>query len=655
MSQILHPAIVAAAAEGKLLPSTVSNIEALLSASNNPLYLASVNELAESEAWTELNDRFYRTLAFGTGGLRGRSIGAIVTAAEKGTLTELGRPEFPCVGTNALNYFNISRATQGLMAYVFQWFRENSVKGRPRLAIAYDSRHFSKEFAALAAKVASELGCDVFLFSEPRSTPELSFAVRHTNSHAGIVITASHNPPHDNGYKVYFGDGAQVLAPHDKGIIDHVTAIAGETYEVMAPENRGVISHIGKEIDDAYCARLVTLLQQPELLKSAKGLKFVFTPIHGTGGALIPRVLEQLGFDFLVVPEQAEPDGRFPTVPSPNPENASALAMGIALAEKENADAVIATDPDADRMGVAVRDQSGKMQLLTGNQIGSLMAYYRTKTFIEQGILNAENVKNATIIKTFVTTDLQLAIAKHYGLKSVETLTGFKYIGRKLANYEAALPLEVRENYRSLTEEQTRDLRLAHSTFYVFGGEESYGYLAADFVRDKDANAAVILFAELSAYAKSKEMTLVELMDEVYSIFGFYHEKSASIYFEGAEGADKIKRLVASYGAKPLTEIAGIAVSAYKDFAEQDFVDSEGEPIAKEKMLIFELVDGSRVAVRASGTEPKIKYYLFANQVPNKGEVFTADQLAAAKVAIQAKLDAMWSFLEADSAERAKG
>src|SRR6195256_1367006 len=298
--------------------------------------------------------------------------------------------------------------------------------------------------------------------------------------------------------------------------------------------------------------------------------------------------------------------------------------MGVDLAERTDADLVVATDPDCDRMGVAVRAASGKMKLLTGNQIGSLLAYYRTKAFFDRGILKKENASRAVIIKTFVTTDLQKAIAEHFGLRCVETLTGFKYIGAKLTKYERAIPEELRKNYVDLSEEETRKLRLTYSSFYIFGGEESYGYSGADFVRDKDGNGSVLMFCEVAAYAKSRGQTVDELLDQIFSQFGYFEEKNGSLVFEGAEGARKIARLVESYASTPPVEMMGSKVKSIKNFETETIRDVEGDEIPKEKMSIFELEDNTRIAVRASGTEPKIKYYLFAQKRP-AGEKFRPD------------------------------
>ncbi|MBV9126845.1 MAG: phospho-sugar mutase [Verrucomicrobia bacterium] len=661
MNESLLKQIQEAAVNGKLRESSAKNIAAMLGGGTSALYRESVAELVAGGQWGELDDRFFTTLAFGTGGLRGRTIGKIVTRAEQGTPDALGRPEHPCVGTNAMNFYNVRRATIGLCRYLLKWRAQQPANAgsqggaRPKIAVAYDSRHFSRDFAEEVAKAATAHGCDVAVFREPRSTPELSFAVRLTGAQAGIVITASHNPPHDNGYKVYFNDGAQVIEPHASGIIKEVNAVADENAPAPAGTEPGEVQRLGEEVDSAYLERLKTLVLAPELLKGPGGrdLRIVFTPIHGTGGALTLPALAAFGLNVTVVPEQAELDGRFPTVKSPNPENAEALALGMQLADKINADLVIATDPDCDRMGVAVRGDDGKLTLFTGNQIGSLMAWYRAKTYFDQGVLDDANKARGVIIKTFVTTDLQKAIAEHYGLRCVETLTGFKYIGQKLGLYESAVqPAEKRAHYRQLLEHETRALRLASASFYVFGGEESYGYSGADFVRDKDGNGAAIMFAEVAAYAKSRGVTLPALLDEIYAQHGFYLEKNGALTLEGADGAAKIQALLASYDQSPPTEIAGRKVAGATNFAREEIRDVEGQLIPKEKMLMFTLADGGRVAVRGSGTEPKIKYYLFAKRAPEGGRTFSTEELKKIKNEVRELLDKSWDWLQQDANTR---
>lgn len=643
--------IQAAASSGKLLESSAKNILAMLEKSTSAVDAASIRELVETENWTELDNRFFRLIAFGTGGLRGKTIGATVTSVEQGSPQPLGKPEFPCAGTNAMNYYNISRATQGLTQYVKEYFATTGQPGKPSICICHDTRFYSREFAELAAKVITEYGCDAYLFEGPRSTPELSFAVRYTNSQAGINITASHNPPQYNGYKVYFEDGAQVVEPHATAIIDKVNAVESDAFEPVPAAELGRVIPMGADIDEAYMKRLESLPLDPDLIRRENSLKIVFTPLHGVGGVIIKPMLARLGFQCQTVPEQDIPDGRFPTVKSPNPENAEALSMAVKLAGETGADLVIATDPDDDRMGIAARDASGQMILLTGNQIGSLMAWYRTMKHFEKGILTPSTAGRGVIIKTFVTTDLQKAIAEKAGLRCVETLTGFKYIGEKLRKYEEAIPAQLRKDYRELPEAITRTLRLDHSSLYVFGGEESYGYSGSDFVRDKDGNSAAVMIAEVAAYAKSQGITLTELLDRIYCEYGYYLERGESLTMDGAEGAAQIKALVDSYASNPPVEIDGARVVSTVNFATETIHDSEGDKIPAEAMLMITLADHRRIAVRPSGTEPKIKYYMFAAEKAG-AQAFTPAELAAIKPRVSASLERLWQFLKADAAAR---
>ena len=634
-----------------LLDSSSDNIEALLAAHPEHYERASIAELAAAGNWEELNNRFFRTLAFGTGGLRGKTIGMAVTEAERGTPQALDRPQFPCTGTNAMNYRNVSRATQGLVAYVKEWGAREKLPHRPRICISYDTRFFSREFADLAARVITELGCDALVFDEPRPTPELSFAVRQTGATAGINLTASHNPPPYNGYKVYFNDGGQVIDPHATGIITRVNAVKGPHYEPLPAAEQGKRVALGAEMDEAYLDRLERVVLDPEVVAREKGLKIVYSPLHGVGASIVMPLLQRLGFDVTAVPEQLVPDSRFPTVKSPNPEYAEALTMALQLADKIGADLVMATDPDDDRMGVAVRNRSGQMELLTGNQIGSMLAYYRAARMFEMGILSESNKSRGVIIKTYVTTDLQKAVAEHFGLRCVETLTGFKYNAAKLRKYEEAIPEGLRKDYPHLSEGETRRLRLEHSSLMVMGGEESYGYTLSDFARDKDANAAVAAFAEVVAYARSRGMTAVEYLDEIFAVLGVHLERGESLVFEGAEGAAQIAKLAASYADDPPKEMDGSAVVKMENFAVDTVHDVEGDRIPPEGMIIFTLADGRRCAVRPSGTEPKIKYYIFGVEKPASDRM-TAAEVAAARGRVQASVDRLWEWLRADALRR---
>ncbi len=461
------------------------------------------------------------------------------------------------------------------------------------------------------------------------------------------MITASHNPPHDNGMKFYSADGGQVVEPHASGITRHFAKLSSDPAALPALletiKTPGQTITLELEMDVLYCDAVATLMLEPEAaLATRDQLKFVYTPLHGTGIRAVPVLLDEFGFKYSIVEKQAVGDGRFPTVKSPNPENAEALELAIQQAEKEKADVVMATDPDADRMGVAVRDAGGKMILLTGNQIGSIMAYYRVSRLIAQGIITEGNRKNAVIIKTFVTTDLQKRIAEHFGIGCIDTLTGFKYIGEKMHDYEKA---HGDPDFGKKSSEARRTASLQGSKFVVFGGEESYGYTGGDYVRDKDANAAVLMFAEVAAWAKSQGQTLAEYLDAIYKLLGFYTEKLGTLTFEGASGAQQIQKLLASFRSAPPKAYQGQAVTKVDDFGLQDFVDADGKKIPKETMLLFHMADGSRMVVRGSGTEPKIKFYFLAH-------ADASGDLEAVKKERKAFLESWWTKVQEDVKKR---
>lgn len=631
-----------ARAGDQLLDSTKTNLEAYLAQPDLPGWAqTAVEQLLAADAWTELNDRFFKTLAFGTGGIRGRTIGSVVTKVEEGAGGPLGRPEHAAAGTNVLNVMNVRAATTALGRYLLKHVPSEPLK----VVISHDTRHFSRDFTLEAADALAELGIEPYIFEAERSTPQLSFSVRWLKAHAGIMITASHNPPHDNGFKAYWGDGCQLVEPYASGVIEEFNSTE------PAPERKGekpAVTTLGPDADDAYLEAVSTLVLEPDVIKqTASELKFVYTPIHGVSIKTIPHLLDRFGFQYSVVEEQAKGDARFPTVKSPNPENAEALELAKQQAEKEGADLVIGTDPDDDRMGVYVRNGKGEMELLTGNKIGSIMAYYRTDRFFAQGVITEENKKNAALIKTIVTTDLQQAIAKHYGVKCVDTLTGFKYIGEKMAIYQEQCGLA---DYDAQPLEARRAAQLDKGTFFIFGGEESYGYSGADYVRDKDANAATLMFAEAAAWAKSKGITLVDYLDEVYLKFGYFLEKLGTLVFEGAAGAQKIQNLLKSLKSDPPESMAGSKVTRVENYAEQDFQDVDGKPLPKENVLMFHLENGSRMAVRASGTEPKIKFYFFTS-----ADVKDADDLPVVKQKTVDYLEAWWAEIMASAKDRAEG
>jgi phosphoglucomutase len=633
----LAPILDEAVSQGSLMAEARDNILFLLETSGCEAWeKAAVQELVDAGEWTELTDRFYQTLKFGTGGLRGRTIGRIVTRAERGNAPHEGPPEYPCVGTNAMNFFNLGRATQGLYRYV------EKNKGRAgKVVISHDTRYFSRPFAEFAAQLVADMGGTAYLFEQERSTPELSFAVRFLEADAGAMITASHNPPHDNGFKVYYSDGAQIVEPHASGIIDEV--LATQSSRPSDAPGGGEVVPIGREVDEAYLAALEGLvIDAPVVREQASGLKVVFTPIHGTGLQSVPKILERFGIDCDVVPSQALPDGGFPTVESPNPEYAEALSMAIERARISGASLAFGTDPDADRMGVAVRNREGEYVLLSGNQIGSILAAYRLQRLFDLGVLSSENAGHAALIKTFVTTDLQKSIATDYGVKCVETLTGFKYIGEKLKDYEEAAGGRGEHD-----PDRWRSILLEKSTYFVFGGEESYGYLAEDYTRDKDANAAVLMLVEVAAWLAADGKGLLDYLDSIYLRFGYYRERLGTLTFEGAEGAAKIQRLLKSYQSDVPSRWGPKTVERLQNFNEEDIYDVDGKPIPKQLMLLFHLEGGFRVAVRASGTEPKIKYYFFGRETADSPE-----SLEQAKSTLGSLLEELWSATKKGVDER---
>ncbi|MFW5873953.1 MAG: phospho-sugar mutase [Verrucomicrobiota bacterium] len=648
--------IEAAGAEGSLLESTVANLKIWAGADFLPKWAgSSIDELVEREEWDELNDRFYQNLAFGTGGIRGRTIGRVSASAETGAPNELGSPEHAAVGTNVLNDFNLVRATIGLFRYVEKYLGDSGRLDRPRFVIAHDVRHFSRHFCELAASTWCKLGGQALIFEGPRSTPQLSFSVRQYGATCGAVITASHNPPHDNGFKVYFEDGAQVVSPHAEAIVARVGEVKlEEVPEFLEKDLSGVIT-LKDEADAAYIDLLEEMVIDREVMEQ-EAPKVVFSPIHGTGAISSLPVLKRLGVEVIEVPEQMKCDPRFPTVKSPNPENAEALAMALAKADETDADVVLATDPDADRMGVAVRDRDGGMVLLTGNQIGTLLAEYRIATLKDSGILPEEGTRRACLIKTFVTSPMQEAVAEWHGLKTINTLTGFKWIGEKLADYEAEMTRKLFEKEGialdyDATDTWTRaELLLDYSTYFAFGGEESYGYLANDRIRDKDANAAVVMFCELAAYLKAQDMTFPEMLDSLYLQHGYYEEKTINIYYEGAAGSAKIKNILHSLRTDPPKEIGGVEVTGFTDFGKDDIRDADGKKIPPQDFYFFELGNGYSFAVRGSGTEPKIKFYVFG-----RSDVLEPEDLPKIKEEAAKVMQSILEAIEADARKRAEG
>ncbi len=647
--------IAAAEQAGLILPSTAQNLRTWLGGTFLPDWgRAAIEELVAKEQWSELNDRFYRTLEFGTGGMRGRTIGKATAAAEIGTPSEQGTPAHPAVGCNVLNDFTVVRATIGLFRYTRAALCAAGSYDIPRFVIAHDVRHFSRHFCELAASTWAKLGGQAFIFDGPRSTPQLSFSVRYLKASCGVVITASHNPPHDNGYKVYFSDGGQVVSPHDTGIIAEVEKVAWDEVAKFFEKSFDGVVTLAATADQAYLDSIASALTDPKVFKGSK-LKVVFTNVHGTGAVAALPLLKRFGVKVTPVEAQLGFDPRFPTVKSPNPENAPTLAMGVELAKKIKADVVLATDPDADRMGVAVRNDKGEMELITGNQIGALLAESRISALKKSGVLPKKGTKSAALIKTFVTSQLQDAIGAAHGIKVINTLTGFKWIGNKLADYEAELKakmmseLGIALDYDATDAATRAELLLKYSTLYVFGGEESYGYLATDTVRDKDANSACLVFCELAANAKKAGKSIASYLDGLYLKYGYYTEAVGNIYYEGAAGAAKIAKILASYRKSPPKAFGKLKVTKFRDFGREKIKDADGKPIPAQDLYIVELANGFNYAVRGSGTEPKIKFYLFG-----KAKVKSAKALPETKAATKAALEELRQQIEADAAQRAE-
>jgi len=613
--------------------------------------VASITELVETEAWSELNDRFYVYLAFGTGGMRGRTIGKVSTKAEQGESGATGAPAHAAIGSNVLNDFTLIRAVIGLYRYTKKYQVAQKNDAAPKFVVAHDVRYFSRHFCELAASTWTRLGGEAYIFDGPRPTPQLSFSVRWLKAHAGVVITASHNPPHDNGFKAYFDDGAQVVPPHDKGIVDEVNAVPLNELGQYLTKELGKVVTLKREADDEYLAAAETAVLDTALVKSAK-LKVIFTNIHGTGAVHSLPLLIHAGCHVSPVLPQLDFDPAFPTVKSPNPENAEALSLGVALAEKEGADVLLATDPDADRMGVAVRNRDGKMELLTGNQIGSLLAEYRLRKYKERGLIPAAGSDRVCLVKTFVTTRLQDAIGAGHGVKVINTLTGFKWIAAKMRGYEDQLRAAIgdKADDPKMTFKERAKFLQEHATFYAFGTEESYGYLPNDYLRDKDGNSACLMFAELCAAVKSRGITVPEYLDEIYLKYGFYLEGVINIYYEGASGSAKIERILETYRSSPPTKFGDVTVTKFEDFGRQDIYDADKELIPKQDLYFVTLSNGYSFAARGSGTEPKMKFYLFAN-----ADVSSADELPAVKAKTKATLDGLIKLIDADARQRAEG
>lgn len=524
---------------------------------------AEVKRMLENPDKNELIEAFYKDLEFGTGGLRG----------------------IMGVGSNRMNIYTVGAATQGLSNYLNKCFKDRK---EISVVVGHDCRNNSRLFAEISANIFSANGIKVYLFEDMRPTPEMSFAIRHLGCQSGIILTASHNPKEYNGYKAYWDDGAQVLAPHDKGIIDEVNKVASAA-DIKFEGNKDLITIIGKDIDDIYLEKVKGISIDPEVIKRQKDLCIVYTPLHGTGMMLIPRSLQMWGFENVhCVPEQMVKDGNFPTVVSPNPENAEALTMAIALAKKLDADIVMASDPDADRVGMACKDNKGEWVLINGNQTCLLFLYYIIKNRIAMGKMKG----NEFVVKTIVTTELIKSIADKNHITMFDCYTGFKWIARQIRLLEGKMQ-------------------------YIGGGEESYGFLAEDFVRDKDAVSACSLLAEICAWAKDNDKTLYDVLMEIYVDYGFSREVTVNVVKPGKSGADEIKAMMENFRANPPKELGGSPIVLTKDYKVLKQTDNAGnvsdlDMPETSNVIQYFCEDGTKVSVRPSGTEPKIKFYIEA-------------------------------------------
>lgn len=535
----------------------------------------------------ELNESFYKNLEFGTGGLRG----------------------IMGVGTNRMNKYTVAMATQGLANYVKKCFPNASPI---KAAISHDSRNHSREFAEITAHVLAANGFKVYLFEGLRPTPELSFAVRHFGCQTGVMLTASHNPKEYNGYKAYWDDGCQLVAPHDTNVIDEVLKIQ-KLEDVKMTGHEENIEIVGEMVDAAFLKHVEQNSLHPELIKKHHDIKIVYTPLHGTGITMIPRALEMLGFTNVnIVKEQATPDGNFPTTPSPNPEEHAAMKMSVELAQKIDADIVFASDPDADRVGVAVKRPDGQWMLLNGNQTLSVILYYLIKEWKETDRLTGKEC----VIKTIVTSELPGDIARKAGVKVYDVLTGFKFIGDKIRELEG-------------------------KELFIGGGEESYGYMIGDFVRDKDAISSCSMIAEIAAWAAEQGKTFFDVLVDIYKEYGFYKEGLVSVVRKGKSGAEEIQEMMKQYRENPPAEIDGEKVICIKDYKLHESCnlltgEKEVLTLPTSNVLQFFTDKGNKITVRPSGTEPKIKYYFGV-----KGELSSKEGFDQANTALDAKIESI--------------
>jgi phosphoglucomutase len=549
--------------------TTKRNIEKWLQGSYDEGSKNEIRELMKTDE-SALEDAFYQDLEFGTGGLRG----------------------IMGIGTNRMNKYTVAMATQGLANYIKQEVK----KKKPKVVIACDSRNNSRYFSEIAADVLSANGIQTYIFDDIRPTPELSFAIRHLQCNSGIVITASHNPKEYNGYKAYWSDGGQLVPPHDKNVIAEVRKIQN-IENVNFTRNEKLVQYIGKEIDEVYLSKLKTLSLNPKMIEKHSQLNIVYSSLHGTGAKIVPEALSVFGFKNVnLVKEQSIADGNFPTIISPNPEESEALSMAIKQAEATNAELVMATDPDSDRVGIAIKDNKGEFMLLNGNMTASLIFYYMCKMWKENNKLTGKEY----IISTIVTTNLLNEIAHKYNVKCYEVLTGFKYIAEKIRELE-------------------------NTETFICGGEESYGYLIGDHVRDKDAVISCCIIAEIAAWAKEQQKSLFDILTDIYLEFGYYRERLFSLTKKGQNGAKEIEQIMKNYRKNPPQNIQGAKVTKVKDYklSEEKFLLTNTVTktnLPTSDVLQFILEDKSVISIRPSGTEPKIKFYFSVNTTLSNGK-----------------------------------
>ena len=637
-----------------LTESAYSNITAYLNAKNLPQRIhQSIVDLIEKNELEELNLRFDQNISFGTGGIRGRTISKVITSSETGKATKGETPEYPAVGTSCFNEINLLKATKALFDFTASSIARKSILDIPRVAIAGDVRHFSADFSKLVAKTWQKLGGYSMLFDGPRPTPLLSYTIRRRKAHAGVVITASHNPYHDNGFKAYFCDGSQLSGEATLEIskyfesykLEEIIDLLESLNEQMEPV------YFNEEDDIAYNTVLEEAVLDPEII-SANSPKIIFTPIHGTGSIATVPALWNIGANVKILEKQNNFDPNFTTVASPNPENKEAFEMGISFARRNNFEAIYATDPDCDRLGVSIKHE-GDFVCLTGNQIASMLAKYRLETLKRFQFLKPETASKFTVLKTFVTTGLVEKIARSYGACCVNTHTGFKWMAKKMGSYEkeATIAISDKEGIAIDFDNTDRFARLEvlsrYSKYTVMAAEESYGYLTLDVVRDKDASAAALSITEMFSFLKSKKIHPMEFLDNLYMDHGYHVEKTENIYFDDHNGVKKIQNIMDSYRKMAPQKLKDLTVTNIKDFSVSGLLDEEEEELSQENFLMISLENQFRVAVRPSGTEPKIKFYIFGESQPN------STNLVKTKEQVTSIADELGAYLVEDAKERA--